>query len=101
MTKVQQDIVCHINNVIDWTDTSVHQKVLQPLWTWFNSHIFNHARFVSQDFIRFNSNVDNIFCCFRNFFKFFFWEMNFFTVNGSHFVSNTTHRKSICTVWRD
>ena len=49
LTKVQQDIVCHINNVIDWTDTSVHQKVLQPLWTWFNSHIFNHARFVSQD----------------------------------------------------
>ena len=98
LSKVKKNIVCHVNHVIDWTDTSIHKKVLQPLWTWLNSNILNHTTSISSHFITFDGYWNLIRSWFAVFSNRFFWEVNRFSIDCSDFMCHTTHRKSIRTV---
>ena len=101
LTKVKQDIVGHVDHVIDRTDTFVHEEVLQPLWTWCDGYIVQDTSCIVRSLVCVNADRKSIGCSLVCFSQRKVFEIDCLVIDGCYFVRYPTHRKSICTVWSD
>ena len=101
LTKVKQNIVGHVNHIIDGTDAFVHEEVLQPLWTWCDGYIVQDTSCIIRRLVCVNADRKSIRCNLVCFGQGKVFEVDCLVIDGCYFVSYPTHRKSVCTVWSD